>query len=305
MRIKLATDSKIPNGALMKFSAWCKQRGHEAGWFVENPDYVLISCIFKKNYGDLLGVSRYHPKAQVIMGGPGSNPRVCMTPEIESMKPDYSLYPTFTDSLGFVTSGCFRKCPFCVVPQQQSLHYVQPVWDFYQGGSCRIMDDSILAMPNAFRETCEWLIENKVKTKFEYLDIRLVTEEIAQLLSEIKFANRHQYFAYDIRDPRTEKTIEKNVEILADHGLKARLAFYLYIHSKSKEDLLDAMERWRFLKSLGVEIFGMCNNDNIRDYKLKKRVCRPAIHRKMTPEEIFFPGEDEEGIPCGSLGGFT
>jgi tRNA A37 methylthiotransferase MiaB len=34
--------------------------------------------------------------------------------------PDYSLYPELGDrALGFLTRGCPRRCPFCVVPVKE------------------------------------------------------------------------------------------------------------------------------------------------------------------------------------------
>lgn len=288
MRILFITDSRIPNIALMKLSSWAKTQGHQTGFNVSDPDLIIISCIFEKNLPNLLGTTRYYPDAIAIVGGPGYNPSISLPDHIERMKPDYSLYPNHKDSIGFVTAGCFRDCYFCCVPKMKPLHYIQPVWDFYQGGVCRILDDNILALPDAFKETATWLIENNIKTKFEYLDIRLITHEAAQLLSEIKHGSRHQYFSYDITSKTTEYLIKRNIQILEEHGIKrSYLSFFLYIHSMNHQDLKDAMERFRFLRSLDVDIFGMPNAQNIHDYKLKKKVCRPAIWRGMTPEEVF------------------
>ena len=51
MRISLIdVDSKIPNLALMKLSAYHKQKGNQVGFNISDPDQVYVSCIFKKNY---------------------------------------------------------------------------------------------------------------------------------------------------------------------------------------------------------------------------------------------------------------
>lgn len=53
-------DSKIPNLALMKISAWHKLNGDDVGFNIENPDKVYISCIFKKNAGQAKGISSFY-----------------------------------------------------------------------------------------------------------------------------------------------------------------------------------------------------------------------------------------------------
>jgi hypothetical protein len=42
-------DSKIPNLALMKISAYHKQRGDEVGFDIDDPDVIYASVIFEKN----------------------------------------------------------------------------------------------------------------------------------------------------------------------------------------------------------------------------------------------------------------
>lgn len=298
MRVLFVTDSRAPNVALMKFSAWAGIRGHVAGFDVPDPTHILVSCIWQKNRDRLLDGHRwFHPHAEVIAGGPGYDPSRTMPKEIERMKPDYSLYPKYHDSIGFVTQGCIRKCPFCVVPAQGPIRYVQHVSKFYQGGICRILDDNILAMPDAFRETAKWLIENKIKTHFEYLDIRLITEENAGLLIDVKHRRRDYkndivsdqiHFAYDITNKKTEELIKDNVELFGSLGIKPRrLKFLVYIHSKRNKDLLDAAHRWDFLRCLGVEPFGMCNVDNIKDKGLRRRVTWTTAWKNLTTEEVF------------------
>ena len=289
MKVKFVTDSREPNVALMKLKQWCNIRGHEAGFNVRDPNYIIVSCIWQKNRNKLLDGHRWmYPEAQVIAGGPGYDPSVCMPLEIERMKPDYSLYPGFNDSVGFVTAGCFRKCPFCVVPAMRPLHYVQHVREFYRDGICRILDDNILAMPGAFKETAQWLIENDIETRFEYLDIRLVNKEIAELLKEIPQNRAGLYFAYDITNEGTEKAIKRNVQIFRDLGFKKQqLVFLIYIRSMEKSDLQDALHRWDFIRSLNCDVFGMCNSERSFDYKFKRRVMRPALWRGMTPGKVF------------------
>jgi len=52
-------DSRIPNLALMKISAWHKSQGDETGFAIENPDMVYISCVFKKNADQARGTNSF------------------------------------------------------------------------------------------------------------------------------------------------------------------------------------------------------------------------------------------------------
>ena len=47
----LAADSKIPNLAIMKLSAYYKSKGDQVGWLkeFENPDKIYVSIIFRRN----------------------------------------------------------------------------------------------------------------------------------------------------------------------------------------------------------------------------------------------------------------
>ena len=103
-------DSKIPNLALMKISAWHKAQGDNVGFAIENPDKVYISCVFKKNAGQAKGIARFYPSAEIDIGGSGIDLKKGLPEEIEMIKPDYDLYPS-TYSQDYTTRGCGRKLP--------------------------------------------------------------------------------------------------------------------------------------------------------------------------------------------------
>lgn len=62
-------DSKYPNLALMKISAWHKQKGDEVGFNVNDPTDVYASCIFPKNRHNLDGLEFIYPNANINRGG--------------------------------------------------------------------------------------------------------------------------------------------------------------------------------------------------------------------------------------------
>jgi len=119
-------DSKILNLTLMKLSAYHKAKGDNIVLFhgsqidlSEKPDRIYASIIYKKNRHALDYLLSTYPGADIDIGGGGCDLHKELSPEIECMQPDYSLYPECDFSIGFSSRGCIRKCSFCVVPEKE------------------------------------------------------------------------------------------------------------------------------------------------------------------------------------------
>ena len=184
----IAPDSKLPNLAIMKLAAYHQSRGDTVGFCINDPDIVYGSIIFRKNKGWAEQWKRMYPDSKVIIGGPGFDPAVKLPPEIEKTPPDQNLYDS-KYSVGRVTSGCIRKCPFCMVQllEPEGIRYIQgPEQIWKKGTILRLLDDNILAMPQAFWDVYSFCKKFKVKIHFEYLDARLVTEDIAEALGKMR-----------------------------------------------------------------------------------------------------------------------
>ena len=105
----LDIDSKIPNLALMKLSAWHKTQNDEVKWWnaFEQFDKVYVSKIFPK--------SKFPYKIRNCeKGGSGFSLTKKLLEEIEHIYPDYSLY-NIDYAMGYISRGCINKCPFCIV----------------------------------------------------------------------------------------------------------------------------------------------------------------------------------------------
>ena len=108
--------NKFPNLALMKISAWHKQKGDTVEWWepLESYDRVYSSKVF-----DFTPEDPYLPP-DTIKGGTGyGDLKKELPPEIDEMKPDYSIYPECDYAVGFLTRGCPNKCPWCYVPKKE------------------------------------------------------------------------------------------------------------------------------------------------------------------------------------------
>ena len=115
----LAVDSNYPNLALMKLSAAHKANGDNVDWY--NPfdtyDIVYLSKIFSFTNDYQYPIVN----AQLVKrGGTGYDYTTTLPVEIDSLQPDYSLYPSIDNrtAYGFLTRGCIRHCKWCIVPKK-------------------------------------------------------------------------------------------------------------------------------------------------------------------------------------------
>lgn len=110
--------------------------------------------------------------------------------EIDAMFPDYSIYPKCKHAIGFLTRGCIRRCPWCIVPKKEGLIRPYRTWREVKRPDSRdivFMDNNVLA--------CEWGREQikdmggqDVRVDFNQgLDARLIDDKVAGLLARLKW----------------------------------------------------------------------------------------------------------------------
>ena len=120
--------------------------------------------------------------------------------EIEHIYPDYTIYKAQTKNTayGFLTRGCPRGCFFCHVGAKEGLcsRKVADLSEFWRGQkNIEILDPNILACKD-WKDLLQQLIDSKAQVNFNQgLDIRMMTEEKAKMLSQIKTIELH--FAWD------------------------------------------------------------------------------------------------------------
>lgn len=291
MKILLVdVDSKIPNLALMKLSAWHKARGDDVGFAVSYPDIVYASVIFKKNRHKVDGLKFFFPDAEIIIGGPGYDLLIKLPDEIERIKPDYDLYQ-MDYSLGYTSRGCPNKCYFCVIPKSEGSfkRWQHPKeWHDFRFKKARVLDPNILADPEWFMEVTDWFIEHNIALDFSQgLDIRLVTPEIAEQLNRIRFW-KPIHFAWD--NEKDKEKILRGIRILKDAGmsniLRHKSLFYVYCHNPKQHD--SALRRCRILKENGVGAFVMYNIDIPRTQEiidLQRWANRPWLYWSIDYDE--------------------
>lgn len=268
-------DSKICNLALMQISAYYKAKGDMVGFNIADPDEVWISCIFAKNRAQALGIGKLYPEAKVYYGGSGINYN-WLPERMQKVKPDYDLYPS-EYAQGFTTRGCIRNCAFCIVREKEGhLQRWQHVKDFYDTrfNTVMLIDNNVLADKAWFFENTDFILEHDLKVIENGMDIRLLDEEIAERLAEIKFIPT-LHFAFD--NMHDEKAVRRGIELLKNAGidLKHKVQFYVLVgYNTTKEQ---DIYRCRMLKEMGTNAFVM----PFRRTEWTKKIARWANRKQL------------------------
>lgn len=248
----IQVDGKWPNPALMKLSAWHKKRGDEVTLI------DLSTHSFERIYG-----------SKIFIGGTGVDLKSELPEDIELQVPDYELFKT-NYSIGFTSRGCIRDCGFCIVKEKEGWIRETP-FDWIQSPKVILLDNNFLASP-MWKDKLEFFIRQKLKVCFSQgLDIRLITEENAKLLSHVKYYDNHfhrrrLYFAFDF--PELEHIIIAKVKLINQANIPSKhLMFYVLVgyNTTFKQDY----RRFEVLEKLGCLPFIMLYNDT-RDSKLRK-----------------------------------
>lgn len=296
-------DSTIPNLALMKISAYEKSKGNQVGFNIADPDKVYCSIIFDWNKHMADGLKFLYPNAQIDIGGTGYDLHKQLAPEIDSMAPDYSLYPDCDYDLGFTTRGCIRNCPFCIVREKEgSFRIYKHPSEFHNPDHKGIvlMDNNILANKNWFFTVTNWILENDLKVDFNQgLDIRLVDEEIAKRIKQLKPLN-HWRFAFDSLS--YENSVRTGIELLNKAGVNLRSKSLWYVYTDSDSEFDNALKRCEILRSLNVLPYPMFNRHAKRTQRLTnlKRWCRPWIFFKVDWSEYQQNNTCQKGTGIGT-----
>lgn len=270
MDISLLTDAPVHNYALMRISAYHKAKGDQV--FLNEPlsrlyDLSYGSWLFRHNYGTDIwgGTARDFRDGEPLW----CYPEIKLSPEIENLKPDYSLYPKLDYSLGYTWRYCSRKCMFCVVPRQRNGKEHHSIWEFHDKKFKKIclLNNNTFSDPQ-WRETFGeiWDAGLIVRDENGY-DLRLLDEEKAEALKKTKFDSQ-VHFAWDFIGD--EKAIVKGLLLAREYRIDAMVYVLIGYDTTREEDIY----RCQIIHHLGFDPYPMpYNGGDVADRAFKRFIC--------------------------------
>lgn len=244
----------FPNYALMKISAYHKARGDSVEWWsaILNTEYDRI---YSSKVFDLTPDNPYLPET-AIRGGTGYKDIPVdqqLPPEIDAVFPDYSIYPKCDYAIGYLTRGCPRRCPWCIVPEKEGGIKPYRRWeDVARQDTDKIvlMDNNILACEYGISQL-ESLIGSGYKIDLNQgMDARLVDERIADILARLKWI---RFIRFSCDQIQQIEAIARAVSLFEARGIKP---YNLFIYLLVTKDINNAAFRVDRLKQFqGISLY--------------------------------------------------
>lgn len=341
--------TRHPNLALLKISAFCKEYGHQVrlitsydelmsdgNRIITDCDYdiLVISKVFKFTKIPSF-ISLMIKQHLIFYGGTGffevNGPN--LPNEVEHHAPDYTLYNEYIEkvtggdekimkrrfddylnySIGFTTRGCIRHCGFCVNRLLNKVVEWSPVSEFLDESRRNIYlwDDNIMAAPpKVFQKVIEDLQNTGKRFQFRQgMDIRLMTDKKAELLSKVKYHGDY-IFAFDhyrMDNPTERKQVEqtiKGLKVWRKHCDKSTKLYVLVAYdSQDETDIEGTFFRIKTLMEYGclpyIMRFEEYNNSRFKSmYTQLARWCnQPSFFKKMSFRQYCVRNEEyHQGI---------
>lgn len=290
-------------------------------------------------YANELNVNKYRFKREKDMNQLGNDPFLNkysnhrggpqkLGIDLARQMPYYHLYDEFIDrkvkegakrekykdylqySIGFLTRGCIRHCPFCINKlEDRILPYSKLEWFLDEerdehGHLVRpyiyLWDDNFLAAdPTIWRARLQQLIETGRQFQFRQgLDERMLAqspygEEMAEKLSHARY---HGDFIFAFDNWKDRPTIERALKIWKHYNPKKGTKFYLFCgfkqtqtnRNKFYKDIWEIFQRIKVLMTYGCVGYLMRHQDYLNApisnlYVQIARWCnQPAFYKKMS-----------------------
>lgn len=278
----------FPNLALMKISAWHKSKCDNVEWyspmFSGHVDKVYMSKVFTFTPD----FEYYIDADEIVRGGTGYKLYEKKLPEeVEHIFPDYSIYPQCDYAIGFLTRGCIRNCPWCVVPKKEGKICAYDTWQHIKRPDSKkivFMDNNVLASDHGIAQIEEMSHED-IRIDFNQgLDARLIDREKAKYLANCKWI---KYLRVACDTTSMLPVIKQALAYLGEYGLKpTKVWSYVLI-----EDVEDAHHRIVELDKMGITPFAQPYRDFETNYvnPQHKRLARwcnmKATFKSCTFEE--------------------
>lgn len=265
----------------MKLSTYYKQQGYEVVLNEFDADLLYCSIIFDADRKKADDLKKLYP--QMVIGGTGWDLETKLPSEIHNCPPDYDLYTAeflyqrirgigkkkskikkarviANAGIGFTSRGCIRTCGFCVVPKAEgAFRQENEIKDLLNPRSnvLILLDNNLTADPYCLDKLQEIKERGLIVDITQGIDVRLLTPEIAQALSEIKHL-RSIHYAWDLMS--FERPVLEEVKILS-RFIKTwkQMCFMLVGYNTTFEE---DMYRFRKIREMHVNPYVMIYNNH-------------------------------------------
>lgn len=321
MKIALfAPDSKYPNIAIMKISAWHKAQGDTVVFQPKSSkgiDKTYVSIILTQSRKKARQIASIFPNTDI--GGTGWEITKELPAEIEAMQPDYrlltatDLYPMMRGAktreqkmlvahdltqagIGFSSRGCIntvKSCPYCVVPlKEKQIKHVMSIRELMNpvSGSklVYLLDNAFVSDPYFF-EKMEEIRELDLTVDIQSgIDLRRLDDEHAHALASIKHRGSLR-MAWD--NPAHEASVVRGIRTLRRHYKGDSTCYVLIGFNTSPEQ--DIM-RVRKLHELGVRPYIMRYSSPFEEQEEKDTVSVRNDHFKRYVNGFVYKREPFE-----------
>lgn len=269
----------FPNLCLMKIAAYHKSRKDEVEWWngLLHYDRVYQSKVFDETYSQ--DTDWIINAEEVIRGGNGYDIKSELPEEVEHQRPDYALYNITEKAYGYLTRGCPKSCPFCLVSQKEGrkTHQVADIDEFWRGEkNIVLLDPNITAA-----KECEKLFDDLISTKAQIdftqgIDVQLLTDKGADQLNRMKTKMIH--FAWDSYEMKTYEKLKEIKPLIK----KSSRGIRVYVLTNYNTTLEQDLERIYKLRDLGYDPYVMVYNKPQAPKEIRK------LQRWVNAKWVFY-----------------
>lgn len=226
-------------------------------------------------------------------------------------------FKEYTDySIGFITRGCFRKCPFCVNQKYDHVFLHSPLEEFLDPSMKKIclLDDNFLGCPN-WKQILEALIATGKSFKFKQgMDERLLTDDRCEILFKANYDGDYTFAFDNIAD---YDLIHRQLRRIRKYTSTINIKFYVLVgfESVDERDIENAFKRIELLMRFKCLPYVMrYQNKNETPWKdseyrglyvtLARWGNQPSIFKKMSFRQFCEANQalhKTEGTLCSSM----
>lgn len=319
----------FPNLALMKISAWHKAQGDTVEWWwgFGYYDRVYMSKVFDNTYtpdsevplnADEIfkggtGYFRHNKENSEIRHEVFHNGKWCdigdqisvtydnetytatLPLDVEHSCPDYSLYPQLTKNtaLGFLTRGCPRNCPVCIVSAKEGRcsFKVADLAEWWTGQRhITLMDPNLLAFKD-HADLLQQLADSKAWVEFNQgLDARCLTDDNIAIINKIRLKQIH--FAWDYM--KDEKPVLAGLGRYKEQAIRKPNGAFGTVYTLTNYDttMEENLHRIYTLRGMGYDPYVMIYDkpNAPREVRRLQRWCNNRAIFKSCPDFKDYTG---------------